>query len=184
MNLLTISDIQRIIDDSLQMKDILNVDFGGNKPNYYRFFYRLALATQPDLIVELGSLHGGSAAHFAEGASWNTRVFGIDWNPNLKPFVHYPNLEFWQMDTRLASQRVKDIGMPIDILFIDSTHEAKHALEEFNLYYPLMRQGGILLADDIYFADMMDFWNVVPEPKFTDDRLNSPISGFGIAIKQ
>jgi len=182
MNNFTIPDIQRIIEASLQEEGILGPDAGGNLPRYFQFLYRLALATQPDLVVELGSLHGGSTMYLANGAPAHARVIGIDWSDLPKPSL--PNLEFWQEDTRLMSQRVLNIGVPIDILFIDSTHEAQHALEEFGLYWPLLREGGILLADDIYLADMMNFWNVVPEPKFIDDRLNSPGCGFGVAVRR
>jgi len=181
MNNFTIPDIQRIIEVSLQEEGVLGPDAGGNLPHYFQFLYRLAQAANPALIVELGSLHGGSAMYLASGAP-HARVIGIDWSDLPKPSL--PNLEFWQEDTRLMSQRVRDIGIPVDILFIDSTHEAQHALEEFGLYWPLLREGGILLADDIHLADMMDFWNIVPEPKCTDDRLNSPGCGFGLAIRQ
>ena len=181
MNILTVADIQRIIAESAAGQDYVGAEDHGNSPLYYRFVYRLAQAVRPDLIVELGTHHGAAAMRFSAG-SLGSRVISIDWNPPPKHPI-YTNLQFWQGDTKDSSQRVADLKTPIDILFLDSTHEAAHAIVEFNLYWPLLRSGGIFLADDIYLADMRDFWQIVPEPKFLDDNLNATC-GFGLAIKQ
>lgn len=181
MNHLTLDDIRQLITFSANnpVDGIYEVEGGP----YYRFFYWLTRATQPNLVVELGSLHGHSAANLAQGAPADSRVISIDWNPPANP-PRFPNLEFWKGDTLEMAQKIADLNIPIDILFLDSSHFATHAEEEFDLYWPLMSKGGILLVDDIYLADMRDFWNSVPEPKMLDDTLHRGDLGFGIAVKE
>ena len=182
MNILTILDIQRIIEVSLRGEDVVLPIYRREEAQYYPFLTILAKAVQPELIVELGTLDGRSTVHFAHGAP-NSRVIGIDWNPPTN-IDAYPNLNFWQGDTRLMSRQVAELGILISILFIDSEHQADCATVEFNAYWPLMRSSGILLVDDVYLNDMQEFWNnVVPEPKFIDVSLHSYL-GFGIAIKE
>lgn len=153
---------------------------------YHKFFYFLTLAVQPRLVVELGTLHGRSAVHLAAGAP-NAKVIGIDWDLPALPYSEklsaYPNLEIWQGDTTAFGQRTADLGLLIDVLFIDSTHEAAHATKEFDIYWPLVKPGGILLVDDIYLGDMRSFWDTVPEPKFVDETLHGAL-GFGVCLKE
>lgn len=42
---------------------------------------------------------------------------------------------------------------PIDIFFHDSVHTEAHMLQEFRIVYPHLREGGLLLADDIFIRD-------------------------------
>jgi predicted O-methyltransferase YrrM len=180
MNTLTIPDIQRLIDTSLHEEEIVPMEYRKADAMYHRFLLRLAHAVQPELIVELGTLDGRSTVHFAHGAP-NARILGIDWNPPTN-IDAYPNLNFWQGDTRLMGGHVAALKMKIGILFIDSTHITDHALLEYNCYSPLVAKGGVMLFDDIYMREMSGLWGQIPEPKFASDTLHSTC-GFGIAIK-
>lgn len=147
---------------------------------YYSFLYLLAKAAQPSLIVELGTgREARSAVHFALGAP-NAKVIGIDLE--IPTFVPYPNIEWWQGNTRAMEDKIAALNMPIDLLFIDSEHTTRQALSEYVLYSPLVREGGIILFDDINMGGMEGLWSCIPEPKFTHDGLHPP-QGFGIAIR-
>ena len=180
MNKLTIDQLRQLADRSLGIETPVPPECKGVETAYYGFLYLLAQMVEPNLIVELGTgREARSAAHFAAGAP-KARVIGIDFQP--PDFIPYPNIEWWTGDIRLMSQRVAEIGIPADLIFLDSTHESSHALVEFNLYWPLLRPGGILLVDDLNLGDMRTFWETVPEPKFEHVELHGNC-GFGIAIK-
>ena len=49
----------------------------------------------------------------------------------------------------------------IDILHIDSTHEAACAFEEWKLYRPKLADSAVVVVDDLDHNDMMDFWNLI-----------------------
>lgn len=180
MNFLTISDLQKLADISLGSHVLVPDEYLNPTAQYYPFLFMVARALDPTLIVELGTgLNGGSTVHLAFGAP-NAKVIGVDLHPpNSLPC---PNVELWSNDTRLISQKVADLGIPIDLLFIDSTHESEHARLEFDLYGPLLRPGGVILMDDVNMAGMREFWSSVPEPKLYHSELHSTC-GFGIAIR-
>lgn len=185
MNHLTIAQIHQLIEYSIDAPDPPIKDYWeglGNDAPYYKFLYYLAQITGPGLIVELGVLHGKGTVHLAAGAP-GAKVIGVDINPpalDIQPL--YPNLEWWQGNTLDLAERVAALNLSIDILFLDSTHESAHAMGEFHLYWPLIRPGGIFIADDIYLGDMVNFWHIVPEPKFVDHTLHGAL-GFGLALK-
>lgn len=48
----------------------------------------------------------------------------------------------------VAARMLKVMGYKIDFAYLDSAHEAGETFLEMNLYYDLLRPGGVLLGDD------------------------------------
>jgi predicted O-methyltransferase YrrM len=48
----------------------------------------------------------------------------------------------------VAARMLKVLGYEIDFVYLDSAHEAGETFLEMNLYYDLLRPGGVLLGDD------------------------------------
>ena len=48
----------------------------------------------------------------------------------------------------VAARMLKVLGYDIDFVYLDSAHEAGETFLEMNLYYDLLRPGGVLLGDD------------------------------------
>ena len=48
----------------------------------------------------------------------------------------------------VAARMIKVLGYEIDFVYLDSAHEAGETFLEMNLYYDLLKPGGILLGDD------------------------------------
>lgn len=148
---------------------------------YYVFLYKLAQTMKAKTIVELGVQTGRSTAHFACGAP-NARVIGID-------------IELWDMDEilqrcpniKLIKKPSQDVDLktqpgPIDILFIDSDHSYEQVKKEWELYRPLMRPGGVILVDDIYWSDgLTKAWNEMTGEKHDISFLHD-IAGFGAIV--
>ena len=68
----------------------------------------------------------------------------------------------------------------IDLMFIDTEHNYEQIAQEYALYGPFLRNGAMVVLDDIHLNDgMTRFWNEIPHPKVdTGDALHW--SGFGI----
>lgn len=187
MNKLTIAYLKQLADFITHFNPPFKIkippECGEIVGPYYSFLYLLAKAAQPSLIVELGTgREARSAVHFALGAP-NALVVGVDFEPPT--FIPYPNIRWYKGNT-LDAAIFNTIGMIakfIDILFIDSEHTTHQALSEYKLYAPLVREGGIILFDDINVSGMEGLWSQIPEPKFTHDGLHPP-QGFGIAIRE
>jgi predicted O-methyltransferase YrrM len=76
-------------------------------------------------------------------------------------------------------------------LFIDGNHAYEVAKEDYDNYFPKVKEGGIILIDDIDFTDgMRRFWEEIKEDKF-DVNYIRPIYtirpgqgvGFGVVLK-
>jgi hypothetical protein len=48
----------------------------------------------------------------------------------------------------VAARMIKVLGYEIDFVYLDSAHEAGETFLEMNLYYDLLKPGGVLLGDD------------------------------------
>jgi predicted O-methyltransferase YrrM len=71
---------------------------------------------------------------------------------------------------------------PFDILFIDTDHTLEQATFEYATYAPLVRNGGIILFDDIHMNDMTAFWNTITARKIELNHLHC--TGFGAVLAE
>jgi cephalosporin hydroxylase len=102
-------------------------------------------ATKPELVVECGTYHGGSAVWFAEH---DLDVITIDIVPR---YVDHPQVTFllanstarWVVDTvtKMAAGRKT-------MVVLDSDHSAHHVADEIRCYGPLVTPGCYLVVED------------------------------------
>lgn len=60
-------------------------------------------------------------------------------------------------DPHLAEQSVSDLAGAPELIFLDSSHAYEHTLSELDLWYPLLRPGGMILLHDVSeFASQYD----------------------------
>lgn len=147
---------------------------------YYWFLYKLAWFGWPALMVELGTYKGYGAASMIFGNP-SARVISMD----IEDFVeNHPDrviggIDYWHCNSCHPEYDLKDIG----ILFIDTLHDGKMCLDEFNFYKDRMHQNGIVLFDDIYLnPEMKKFWD---EFKPNGIKMELPLhgeAGFGLVL--
>ena len=155
---------------------------------YYRFLEALAQRKQPNLSVELGLCGGGASLHMAIGWPFG-KVIGVDIRleyPDNISFIleHYPNFEFWQMD---SVESASDIVDDVDILFIDTVHTYEQTMAEFGAYWPRMAKDSIVVLDDLFREGMDRVWDELPGlEKIRLDKLHvggGPTDGgFGVIL--
>src|SRR3990172_8513005 len=138
MNNFTLSDIRKLVDESLLEVPTGNawldsrydeqVSIVGHTNPYYRLFYRIAQQLKPEFVVELGSWRGDASAHFAVGNPDST-VIAVDIHKDsdfagmakLQEAVNLLSnmtwVQAWSWD---AVGAISAVDKPIDILFIDA----------------------------------------------------------------
>ena len=150
---------------------------------YYRFLWKLAQTLKPAFSVEIGTYVGTSAVHMADGNPDGT-VLTIDMNQDAKNIVdrlEIPNLIAVHDSSALAVKLLKMLP-PIDVLFIDGNHCFNNCYGEYDLYRPFVRDGGVILFDDIDIDRQMETaWKYILDPKISLKSLH--YTGFGAAIK-
>jgi cephalosporin hydroxylase len=113
---------------------------------------------KPDLIIETGTCHGGSALFMRDVlnlVSPDSRIISIDiTHDGLRDKARVPGIEFYKgssvdnetlihVKAHIAAYEVKSV-----MVILDSDHEEPHVSRELELYAPLVTKGSILIVED------------------------------------
>jgi cephalosporin hydroxylase len=142
--------------------------------NYEEFwqFLEVILSEAPQRILEMGTAHGGTALIFQE---IGTRVISIDncgitgeipmemFNPEVTTFL---TADTHDPDT-LA--QVKEMMPEVDMLFIDGDHAYPGVLQDWEMYSPLVRPGGLIAFHDIAYGRNRDPESAIKAGKVFDE---------------
>jgi len=165
-------------------------------------FIGLVAELEPDVIVEIGVFAGGTLYAWGRLAS---TVIGIDDTPGGPEPIYcssgQPRNEHGATmiigdshDPATAEILVKILdGRPIDCLFIDGDHRYEGICQDYALYSPLVRSGGLIgfhdiSADRVDGIDVPQFWAEVKDESAVEiiDPDEHPIwpagIGFGIGV--
>lgn len=123
---------------------------------------RLYYEIEPEQVVEIGTQHGYSLRYWLKYAQPGATIIAIDWwNKSEMPEDPRPTWESWvpegvnfhsiigdshQEDTKTQLLNYVD---EIDFLFIDGDHTYEGVMQDFEMYGPLVRQGGIIAFHDL-----------------------------------
>jgi caffeoyl-CoA O-methyltransferase len=134
---------------------------------------------RPERILEIGTYTGYSALCLAEGLTHTGRLITIDINEELEDSVRtaFAASPFnGQIDFKVgnAIQIIPELDDVFDLVFIDADKE--NYLRYYELVFPLVRQGGIILADNVLWSG-----KVLAEKK---DKDTEAIVRFNQAIQQ
>lgn len=151
---------------------------------------------QPKNTVELGTKDGVSTIFLLSELSSDSHLATIDIEPNPRCLEHLasdPRLTIITSDDldprvldALSSQLApdqpdsQDPARIVDLLFIDTEHNAEQVTQELNTYSAMLRDGAIVVVDDIHLNPEMEaWWQALPYEKI-DTGLTLHHSGFGL----
>lgn len=150
---------------------------------YYRALYEWSVALQPTKILEIGTDRGWSAANIAAGSPLST-VVTLDILPQGADHVSalpIDNIVALTMNSSMAAEHVVGFA-PFDMIFVDGNHTFNQAYGEYTTYRPFVRDGALILFDDLALDmagdEMGVFWDHVLDRKRRLDELHH--TGFGI----
>ena len=113
------------------------------------FLFPLIKEIDNPIILELGVQKGRSTKKFLDICrKKNGKLFSID----IDDCSNVSNDKFWRFyQTRDDNFKFIKSKIPekIDILFIDTVHEASHVKKLIKEYYPIIKKGGFIFVDDI-----------------------------------
>jgi predicted O-methyltransferase YrrM len=175
-------------EESLDItRRISNEMYGKTFHHHYHILYDI-IKTYPDdynlNYVEVGCYAGGSACLVSQRK--NTNIFSIDLGNPINPEVAIKNMqkfnnhsnkfEYIQGNSQLESTlvRLKSFINDIDVLFIDGDHSYNGVKNDFNLYSPLVKNGGYVVFDD--YNDHVSS----PEVKSAVNEIVSTLIGYKI----
>ena len=106
---------------------------------------------RPNNILEVGTFSGYSAICMAEGLEEGGRVYTFEVNDEMEDFTR-PWIEQSpvadKIDFRIgdANKLAPQLGIEFDMAFIDG--DKRTYMETYETVFPLLREGGFLLADN------------------------------------
>ena len=108
-------------------------------------------AKTAQVVLELGVRNGASTAALlaglddSDGHLWSVDV---DWpQPPGDQFLDNPRWTFLQGDD-MDPFVIAQAPLPIDLLFIDTSHRYQHTVDELTVYGPSVKTGGVILLHD------------------------------------
>jgi cephalosporin hydroxylase len=111
---------------------------------------------RPDLIIETGTLLGGSALYLASLCDLmdRGRVVSVDIE-HIQPLPQHRRIEYILGSSTapdIVDRLRKEAGASETVLVIlDSDHRYGHVIEELRLYAPLVTKGSYIIVEDTLF---------------------------------
>ncbi|MGZ4356297.1 MAG: CmcI family methyltransferase [Gaiellaceae bacterium] len=117
-------------------------------------FQEIVFETRPDLIVETGTLNGGSAAFLASLCELvgSGEVISIDLNPVSPNYPQHPRIAYLGGRSSTAPEVVETVRERAQgkrtMVILDSDHSAAHVAAELVAYSPFVSPGCYLIVED------------------------------------
>jgi predicted O-methyltransferase YrrM len=168
-----------------------------------RCCYLMCRLLEPTVVVETGVAYGVSSAFMLRALEENSRgvLHSLDLPPLRREYERYWGVAVdralegrWKLyrgsSARVLPRLLEELET-VDLFVHDSLHSYRNMRREFEVVWPRLRAGGVLIADDVErnraFGDLLQktpaLWRVVR------DREERPLHGraapvmFGIAVK-
>jgi predicted O-methyltransferase YrrM len=169
-----------------------------------RCCYLMCRLLEPDVVIETGVAYGVSSAFVLRALQENGRgvLHSVDLPPLRQEYERFWGIAVdgslrsrWRLHRGASGRvlpRLLDELETVDLFVHDSLHTYQNMRREFDLVWPRLRAGGVLIADDVErnraFGALRQenpaLWRVVrdrQEQPLHDRAV--PITTFGIAVK-
>ncbi len=167
-------------------------------PQQERWFFRAAKKAPANaVIVEIGSFKGRSTVSFGFGCLGTQKhIFAIDlFEGDGKDYgqgnfqkVFQENVERCGLTDYVTPIKKHSVAVakaweiPIDILFIDGSHEYQDVKADFEAFFPHVKKNGIVAFHDIKgkWVGVIQFWNEVLSVNYLKNIGTVSSLGFGL----
>ena len=176
------------------------------KPDEIRWLFELVLALAPRTVLEIGLDEGGTLFLWTRAAAGDAHLIANDTRPpgplGLRSPFPLVRRAFARDAQRIdllmgtdshdssTAERVQRLlgARKLDFLFVDGDHSRDGVWQDFSMYGPLVRPGGLIAFHDVSRRPTADtegvarFWWEFAAEHETDERVLGGEPGFGIGI--
>jgi hypothetical protein len=102
-----------------------------------------------------------SYKEYPEGKRWENLFGSFE---NAEEVMNKKLRKYWRYYThikKMSADAVDDIPDNLDFVYVDGNHSYKYVLEDIELYYPKLKDGGVIGGDDFNNWDMSEVTNAV-----------------------
>lgn len=126
-----------------------------------------AYRATPVRLLEIGIQNGGSLEIWARYFETSKALIGCDINPECAKLTYDdPAIHVIVGDAGTAEvlQRVMAIAPQLDIVIDDGSHQSRDMVRNFALYFPLLSDGGVFIAEDMHSSYWSQFGGGLGHP--------------------
>ena len=192
-----------------KMPRIIRENDGGSQIiEEFEFLLERYTALNVNSFIEIGSLFGWTLQHFIHYSNINSTAISIDlpvsefcgpndWRVSKQNDLCKNEWPKWAKDKncKLYLLRAKSFyestlssvkkilnGSQVDFLFIDGDHRYDAIKQDFNMYSPLVRKGGMIAFHDIAENEEGGprFWNEIKNKYKSEEIITSKDMGIGV----
>jgi hypothetical protein len=117
-----------------------------------RFFY---LQDTQVKILEIGVQNGGSLETWAQ-YFWNAeKIYGIDVDPKCADL----KFEDERIEVIVGDSKTTQIDSTFDIIIDDGSHQSDDIIENWNVWWPKLNNGGLYVVEDFHTMWMPGYGN-------------------------
>ena len=129
---------------------------------HVEFISDLTVYREAKVVIELGTRSGVSTAGWLHGLA---QTDGQLWSVDIDPRPDLPDIRSWRFvqGDDLSTDVYNSLPEQADIVFIDTSHDYTHTLNELNLYRWKLWAGGCIVLHDTELARPL---GVNPGPLF------------------
>ncbi len=141
--------------------DALNARSSSDIAELLPILFVMARLQAPKTLVELGTRGGESTRALIKVCdSLGIKGRSVDlsaapsWLVELENWTHFADDDI-EFGNKLASEKLWPTGEKfegIDFLFIDTSHEYQHTVQEIATYWPLVNKGGLIVFHDTHLT--------------------------------
>jgi len=141
----------------------------------------LTIATNAQLIFEIGTGHLFSTQAFLHGLEYTGgKIISCDIEKKWDSFSH-PQFEFIN---KPSYEIAKTWNKKIDILFIDGDHRYQAVKNDYNLFSPFVKRGGLIIFHDANCPRVGQVREFVEEINSPKKIILDPYPGLAIIQKE
>lgn len=185
--------IKEINDNAEIENDYWGKVLGGNavEVEIGELLFGLVRSSKPQVLIETGTNNGYSTLCIIEALRQNGFGYLYTFDtcnfdriiPDTTSYNKY--YQFILGDSLKEGKKLLNRINNVDFIFLDSSHETQHVINEFKLFYPILKPGGIICFHDTILVNQEN-WAV----RYVKDRYDINIirifssRGFDIGVKR
>jgi|GEM_PF-1907030 len=118
-------------------------------------------------LLEIGIQNGGSLEIWAKYFTQATHIIGCDINPACQQLTFNDeriHVVVINANTDEAEQKIKSHATNFDLIIDDGSHQSGDIVCSFERYFPLVKSGGLYIAEDLHCSYWQDFQGGLYQP--------------------
>lgn len=166
---------REMYNGTINTSRVCDINIASKRPFWAKVLFKIIREFKPQTAIELGTCLGISSAYQSSAMILNNngRLITMEGSPELVKIAEshikglgISNVEIIEGRFQDNLKRILEENKPIDYVFIDGHHDEKATIDYYNLFIPYLKDGAVLVFDDISWSKgMKNAWKIIQKDK-------------------